>query len=100
MDQEGEEIATASYNLAKVIYTLKGDLIKAEVLARESLRISTHLQSVTGGYHGVGISCLLLARILESQGNFGDETKVFFERFLAFSVRSAGLDGKDTGIYI
>jgi tetratricopeptide (TPR) repeat protein len=39
MDPESEEIAKGAYNLAHVIYEQKGDLIKAEKLARESLRI-------------------------------------------------------------
>eukprot|EP00596_Hydrurales_sp_CCMP1899_P001314 CAMPEP_0119035202 /NCGR_PEP_ID=MMETSP1177-20130426/2149_1 /TAXON_ID=2985 /ORGANISM="Ochromonas sp, Strain CCMP1899" /LENGTH=117 /DNA_ID=CAMNT_0006993173 /DNA_START=401 /DNA_END=751 /DNA_ORIENTATION=+ len=36
IDQESEAVATGAYNLANVIYRQKGDLIKAEELARES----------------------------------------------------------------
>jgi hypothetical protein len=38
-DQESEAVAEGAHNLANVIYRQKGDLIKAEKLARESLRI-------------------------------------------------------------
>jgi flagellar hook assembly protein FlgD len=41
IDQEGEEMAMGAYNLANVILKQNGDLIKAEELARESLRIRT-----------------------------------------------------------
>jgi hypothetical protein len=39
MDQESEPVAEGAYNLANVILQQKGNLIKAEELARESLRI-------------------------------------------------------------
>jgi flagellar hook assembly protein FlgD len=37
IDQESEVVAEGAYNLVSVIYQQKGDLIKAEELARESL---------------------------------------------------------------
>jgi hypothetical protein len=67
MNQEGKEMARGAYNLANVIYRQEGDLIKAEMLARESLRIRT---LIYGSDHGiVQISCYLLANILSAQGN-------------------------------
>jgi hypothetical protein len=43
IDQESDVVAISAYNLANVIYRQKGDLdlIKAEEIARESLRIRT-----------------------------------------------------------
>jgi G3E family GTPase len=39
INQEGVKVAMGSYTLANVIYLQKGDLLKAEKLAREALRI-------------------------------------------------------------
>jgi hypothetical protein len=76
MDQEGEKMATGAFNLADVLFKQNGDLIKAEMLARESLRIRNLIH---GSDHGiVQMSCYLLANILEAQGNLGDETRGFF----------------------
>eukprot|EP00596_Hydrurales_sp_CCMP1899_P007459 CAMPEP_0119051712 /NCGR_PEP_ID=MMETSP1177-20130426/73245_1 /TAXON_ID=2985 /ORGANISM="Ochromonas sp, Strain CCMP1899" /LENGTH=183 /DNA_ID=CAMNT_0007031023 /DNA_START=659 /DNA_END=1208 /DNA_ORIENTATION=+ len=41
LDQLSEEVAYGYYNLANVIHQQEGDLVKAEMLARESLRIRT-----------------------------------------------------------
>jgi hypothetical protein len=78
LDQESEEVANGYHNLANVIDKLKGDLVKAEVLAKVSLRIRTR---VYGNDHvEVGRSCSLLAQILMSQDNLGDETLELLER--------------------
>jgi hypothetical protein len=54
--------------------------MKAEMLARESLKIWTGLK---GNNHiMVGVSCNLLARILMSRGIRSDETMDLFERSL------------------
>jgi hypothetical protein len=92
VDQEGEEVAMGAHNLAEVILRQDdGDLIKAEKLARESLRLRTQLY---GPDHSeVGASCLLLAKVLKSQQIFGDETKELLERSLAIFVRIYGPDG-------
>jgi tetratricopeptide (TPR) repeat protein len=93
MDQEGEQVAKGAYNLSDVIFRQDdGDLFKAEGLARESLRISTQLYCS----HGLGLSCLLLARLLTKQKKFGDETKELFERSLAIFIRIEGPDGINT----
>jgi tetratricopeptide (TPR) repeat protein len=97
MDQEGEQVAEGAYNLADVIRRqVDGDLIKAEKLARESLRIRSQ-------YYGpdsseVGTICLLMARILQKQGRYGDETKELFDRSLANFKRNEGSDGMNTAI--
>jgi hypothetical protein len=78
MDQEGEEVAKGSYNLANVIHHQDGDLVKAEKLAREALLIRRKLNS-----SNEGASCHHLARILQSQGKYEDETKRLFERSFA-----------------
>jgi hypothetical protein len=97
MDQEGEEVADGAFNLADVILRQdNGDLIKAEKLARESLRIRTRLHG--SHYRTVGISGALLGRILLIQCRYGDETTEQFERSLAILVMNEGLDGPDTAV--
>jgi tetratricopeptide (TPR) repeat protein len=96
MDQEGEEVANGSHNLANVIYLQEGDLLKAEELAREALRIRSLIHNSDDGM--IGGSCDLLARILKSQGQFEDETKRLFERSLANYIRNEGPDGANTAI--
>jgi hypothetical protein len=96
MDQEGEEVAKGSYNLADVIHQQNGDLSKAEKLAREALRIRS--LTYNSDDHGIGLSCDLLGRILQSQGKLEDETKGSFERSLAIDIRYEGSDGSNTAI--
>jgi tetratricopeptide (TPR) repeat protein len=94
LDQQSEAVAKGYYDLGHVIYQQKGDLVKAEKLARESLRIRTRL---FGGDHGqVGIPCGLLARILQDQGKLGIETKELFERCLAIEIKNFGSEGFST----
>lgn len=95
MDQEGEESAIGSYNLANVIYQQNGDLIKAEKLARDSLRIRYQLH---GDNHWTCESCFLLANILTLQNKVGTETKELYKRFLVVRVRNEGTDGVDVAI--
>jgi tetratricopeptide (TPR) repeat protein len=87
-------VANGYYNLANVIHQQEGDFLKAEMLARESLRIRIR---VHGNDHvEVGRSCSLLARILMSQDNLGDETMELFERSLAYDIKNGGPDGTNT----
>jgi tetratricopeptide (TPR) repeat protein len=99
IDQESEAVAEGAFNLANVIYRQKGDLIKAEELARESLRIRTLIYDSND--NTVDLSCGLLASILSVQGKLGDETRGLYERSLALSIRNEGPDGLDvaTGNY-
>jgi tetratricopeptide (TPR) repeat protein len=70
IDQESEAAATGAYNLADVIFQQDGDLLKAEELARESLRITS---LINGSNHcRVGRTCSLLTGILRGQGQLGD----------------------------
>jgi tetratricopeptide (TPR) repeat protein len=62
IDQESEAVATGAYNLAAVIYRQDGDLIKAEELARESLRITSLIHD--RNHHDVGRTSFLLTSIL------------------------------------
>jgi tetratricopeptide (TPR) repeat protein len=94
LDQESEEVAEGYHNLANVINKQEGDLVKAEVLARESLRIRTRVYG--NNQVNVGHSCDLLARILVSQDNLGDETMELFERALANDTKNSGPDGTNT----
>jgi tetratricopeptide (TPR) repeat protein len=97
MDYKGEIVAEGAHNLADVICRQEdGDLIKAEGLAREAIRIIDKLfgsddSRVAGSY-------LLLARILQKQGKFGDETKEFYERSLAIHIRTQGQNGSNIAI--
>jgi hypothetical protein len=91
VDQENEAIATGAYNLADIIYRQNGDLIRAEELARECLRIRTLLYD--SGHNSVGLSCSLLASILGAQGNLGSETRALFDYSLSVSILNAGPDG-------
>jgi tetratricopeptide (TPR) repeat protein len=98
IDQESEVVAVGAYNLANVLYRQDGDLIKAEELARESLRIRTLIYGSNNYAVEVSWSCDLLAGILMTQGKLGDETRGLFERYLAFSIRNHGPDGKHTAV--
>jgi tetratricopeptide (TPR) repeat protein len=95
MNQEGEEMAMGGYNLARIILLQKGDLIKAEKFAKESLVIRSQLYSSDTIIcnNKVADSCTLLANILKAQDNFGDETKGLYERSLAISIKNGELDG-------
>jgi hypothetical protein len=94
MDQDSEEVATGAHNLANVIYRLKGDIVRAEKLARESLRITTLISSIS--LRSVGIYCTFLAQILMEQSNVGDETRELFERSIDISIKENGLDSFET----
>jgi tetratricopeptide (TPR) repeat protein len=94
LDQESEEVANGYYDLAIVITNQKGDLVKAEMLARESLRIRTRMY----GNDNIGLSCSLLGQILMSQDNLGNETLELFERSLANSTKHYGPDAINTAI--
>jgi tetratricopeptide (TPR) repeat protein len=94
IDQESEAVAEGAYNLADVIYRQDGDLIKAEELARESLRITSLLND--SNHYSVGRVCCLLASILDKQGQLGNETRGLYERFLANSIRNLGPDDPET----
>jgi tetratricopeptide (TPR) repeat protein len=96
IDQEGEEVARGSHNLANVILLQDGDLLKAEKLTREALRIRSLIYNSDD--LSIGRSCNLLARILRSQGKFEDETQGLFERSLAIYIRMEGPDGANTAV--
>jgi tetratricopeptide (TPR) repeat protein len=75
-------------------YQQKGDYVKAEKLARESLRIRSRLY---GAYHQwAGMSIGLLASILQFQGNLGCETLELYERSLAIDIKHFGSEGVNT----
>jgi hypothetical protein len=71
--------------LAKVIHAADGDYVKAEKLAREAYRI--HSQLFGKDHYYIGFASNLLGDILMAQGNLGDETKDFYKRYLATSIR-------------
>jgi tetratricopeptide (TPR) repeat protein len=94
IDQESKAVATGAYNLADVIYQQDGDLIKAEELARESLRIFSLING--SNHHRVGRACSLLANILRGQNQLGDKTRELHERCLSIFIRNEGPDGPNT----
>eukprot|EP00596_Hydrurales_sp_CCMP1899_P005726 CAMPEP_0119052570 /NCGR_PEP_ID=MMETSP1177-20130426/73828_1 /TAXON_ID=2985 /ORGANISM="Ochromonas sp, Strain CCMP1899" /LENGTH=425 /DNA_ID=CAMNT_0007032189 /DNA_START=251 /DNA_END=1528 /DNA_ORIENTATION=- len=95
IDQNSEEVALGAFNLADLMLLRKGDLTKAEGLARECLRIRS---LVYGSNHfNIGNACGLLARVLRQQGHFGDETRGFYERALAITQGNEGADGVNVG---
>jgi tetratricopeptide (TPR) repeat protein len=83
-----------AYNLADVINQQLGDLVKAEELARESLRILSLINDIN--HYRVGRTCNLLANILRMQGQLGDETRGLYEHYLANSIQNGGPDGLTT----
>lgn len=95
LDQKGDTVSEGACNLATVVLQQDdGDLMKAENLARESLYIRTQLN---GRDHNiVGLSNILLAKILILQGNLGNETKELLERALVINIRNEGPDGANT----
>jgi hypothetical protein len=96
-DQESEAVALGYYSLANVISKQEGDLVKAEMLVIESLRIRTRIYG--NDHKNVGHCCNLLARILVSQGNLGNETKELFERSHAIITMNYGPNGTNTGAF-
>jgi hypothetical protein len=94
IDQESEAVAEGAYNLANVIYRQDGNLMEAEELAREYLRITSLTNDNKD--HRVGRACNLLANILSRQDQLGDETRGLYERCLAISIRNEGPDGSNT----
>jgi hypothetical protein len=96
IDQDSEVVARGAYNLADVILRQEGDLMKAEELARESLRIRILMND--GEYCRIDVSYGLLACIFQAQGNFGDETKELYERSWAITIRNVGPDGLNTAV--
>jgi tetratricopeptide (TPR) repeat protein len=94
LDQQSEAVARGYYDLGRVILEQKGDLVKAEKLVRESLRIRTRLY---GGDHGqVGMSSGLLANVLRAQGKLRIETKELYERTLVIDIKNYGSEGLNT----
>jgi tetratricopeptide (TPR) repeat protein len=94
LDQESEAVAMGYCDLGRVVYQQKGDLVKAEKLVRESLRIRSRLY---GGDHAdVGMSSSFLANVLQAQGKLGIETKELHERSLAINIKNHGPEGINT----
>jgi tetratricopeptide (TPR) repeat protein len=89
-DQQSEAVAFGYLDLAKAISAQKGDYVKAEKLARESLRIRDLISSNSDL---VGHTAGLLALMLVSQGKLGSETKELFEQCLAIGIREFGPEG-------
>jgi tetratricopeptide (TPR) repeat protein len=96
LDQQSEAVANGYYDLGNVICQQEGDYIKAEKLARESLRIRSRLYDAH--HHLVGMSSDLLAYILQDQGNLGSEAYRLYERSLVFHIRNYGSESFITAV--
>jgi hypothetical protein len=72
----------------------KGDLVKADKLVRELLRIRSRLYDA--GHHLLGTTISLLAGILGAQGNLGSEAQEMHESSLAIDIRNCGSEGVNT----
>jgi tetratricopeptide (TPR) repeat protein len=95
LDQQSEAMAKGYYDLANVINEQRADLVKAENLARESLRIRVLIEG--SSYNRlVAATASLLASILMRESKLGSETKELLERVLSISIRNYGLDGANT----
>jgi hypothetical protein len=95
LDQHSEAVARGYYDLAHVNTEQRGDLVKAEKLIRESLRIRV---LIDGNNVLSGNSITLLASIVMSQGKLGSETKELLDQSLANSIRNHRPDGTNTAI--
>jgi tetratricopeptide (TPR) repeat protein len=94
LDQQSEEVARGHYDLAIVILKQKEEILTAEMLAREALRIRTQLYGNDAQYVG---NCVgLLAQILCSQNKKDEETKELFARSVAITAKHCGRDGYNT----
>lgn len=96
LDQESEALAKGHYDLANVISKQKGDLVKAAMLARESLRIRSQLYC--HDHLNIALNCNLLADILQDQNKQNSETKELYERSLAITIKLSGPDAKNAAI--
>jgi hypothetical protein len=94
-DQQSEAVARGYYDLANAINVQKGDYVKAEMLARESLRISVLINS---NDPNLARTTGLLASILMIQYKLGAETKELLEQALAIDIRHFGPDGVNNAI--
>jgi hypothetical protein len=94
--QESMEVARGHYDLANVIIRIKGDIAKAELLAREALRINSLVYGID--HHHLGCNLNLLARILMQQGKLGDETKKMNERALVSYIIDEGPDANNCAV--
>jgi hypothetical protein len=94
INQESEEVAVGASNLAGVLLQQDGDFVKAEVLAREALRIRT-LIYVEDDHH-MSSTCNFLARVLLAQNKYGDETRELLKRSLAVDIKHEGSNSVDT----
>jgi tetratricopeptide (TPR) repeat protein len=96
LDQGSEALAKGHYDLANVISKQKGDLVKAAMLARESLRIRSQLYC--HDHLNIALNCNLLADILQDQNKQNSETKELYERSLAITIKHSGPDAKNAAI--
>jgi tetratricopeptide (TPR) repeat protein len=89
-------MSTSLHNLAFLILSRKWDLIRAEKLERESIRIRILLFGNDNAK--LGETYDILGQILQAQGNFGEETLTSFKYALAIPLRNEGPYGLNTAM--
>jgi hypothetical protein len=95
INHESDVVANGSHQLAYIIFQQEGgDLLRAEELVRESLRIRTKIFGRDHYYLSGG--CDLLSCILSKKNEYGDETRELCERALAITIRNEGKDTVNT----
>jgi hypothetical protein len=95
LDLQSEAVAKEYFDLVNAIFMQSGDLVKAEKLVRETLRIRVLIHS-SDRFLGSPIS--LLSSILRKQGKLGSETKELSDQSLAISTRNYEPDGTNTAV--
>jgi hypothetical protein len=100
MDQESIEMSTGSYNLAMCLLLQKGDLVKAEKLSRESIRLRTLKLGMN--HPSTNASHELLARILGERNPNGDEAfderEILLKTSLVVTLKNYGPDGRNNAV--
>jgi hypothetical protein len=101
LNQDSLAVADGYHDFANVIMQaflidpLEGDLAKAELLERETLRIrGLDSNKMCKPHH----STSLIGQILRTQGNLGDETRGFYELALANYIKEEGMDSGNVAV--
>jgi tetratricopeptide (TPR) repeat protein len=96
INQESEEVARGYHALARIIRKQEGDLVRAEMLIRESLRIRVQIHGAN--HHFTGLSYGLLGTILQSQNKLDNETKELLVHAHSINKNDYGPDGYNTAV--
>lgn len=95
LNNGSEAVAQGYFNLANALNKQEKDLVKAERLIRESLRMRKKLYANDHQY--VGTSCALLATIMKTQGKLNLEMRDLMEHSIAIEIKHHGADNHNVG---